>query len=374
MCSPRIVRSRLRPSHSSKQKDELMNTITKFLAIALIAALPSYASAQYVQVYDLAAASDGTGQTIDSIISDGTTTYNLIRATSPTAGDGFITKVTDAGGGSQATSILMTSAQYGSVAGATANLGGFYGVDLVGDDITFVNFFDNAVYQVDKVSGTPTQVTDATLIGAFTGVAPNLISANTANPAGGAVLYDSITDTILAVDSAGALSTFVSNADLMTTQGNDTIGSGMAMIGSEVYWGDSTSDGLYKSSGGVGSPVLTQAQIIAVTGETGAGFGDIFAAPDSLIYYYDSTADSILSFDPANAASTLSVVLSESQLNAGPANTDSVGNLSWFKGGIAWAQTAGSGGRIPGYYAIPEPSSMLLLGLGMVTLVSRKRS
>ena len=334
--------------------------------------LSATSSQAYDQVYDLSVASNGTGQIIDSIISDGgTTAYNLIRATGTTAADGFISKVVDAGG-ANTVSIQTSSAQFAAVAGTT-NLGGFYGVDIVGTDITFVDFFNSAVYAADLGTGAVTELTNSAAVSAFTGnPLVGLTSANTANPAGGVVMYESREDVILAVDAVGTISSFMTSADLTATQGNTTIGSGMAMLGGDLYWGDSTSDAMYKSAGGVGSLVLSQANIIAITGESAANFGDIFAGPDGMIYFYESQADAIMAFDPNTPASTLAIVIDATALAAGPAAATLVNNLSWFDGNIAWSQVSSASGRVPGYYSIPEPASLALMGLGVLALARRR--
>ena len=70
--------------------------------------------------------------------------------------------------------------------------------------------------------------------------------------------------------------------------------------------------------------------------------------------------------DPINS---LSVVLTEDDLINGPAGSDSVGQLTWYDGEIAWTNLR------QGFNAVPEPSSSLILGMaGLIGLGFRRRA
>ena len=166
----------------------------------------------------------------------------------------------------------------------------------------------------------------------------------------------------------------ITDLQLTAATGNDKVSGGIGhdALGN-MYWGNSTSDDIWMMPFG-GNPdtdiasVLTTTNITDVTGATAAGFGDIFPAPDGLVYFYESTSDGIMSFDPANPAGTLGYVLTEAELLDGPMAYDNVFTLGWYDDTLSFHA---NGER--GLYMLPEPGTMLLLSLGGLAVLRRRR-
>ncbi|MCD8483695.1 MAG: PEP-CTERM sorting domain-containing protein [Verrucomicrobia bacterium] len=119
-------------------------------------------------------------------------------------------------------------------------------------------------------------------------------------------------------------------------------------------------------------PVTLNSSILLTTTELGSvTFQSFFAAPDGLVYF-NTTNREIWSFDPANAVSTLTLVIDRDTIEAGPAGSASTINaLGWYDGNIAWAP---GGNNPPGIYAIPEPSTYgLIAALAVLGFVAWRR-
>jgi hypothetical protein len=91
------------------------------------------------------------------------------------------------------------------------------------------------------------------------------------------------------------------------------------------------------------------------------------------VYFVETVSSSILRFSPASPASSLVTFLSSAELLAGPAVSSNVGQLSWWNGTLAWTQSGTASGAVPGFYAIPEPTSAVAALLAIVGMAARRR-
>ena len=151
---------------------------------------------------------------------------------------------------------------------------------------------------------------------------------------------DDVSDSIIMATPAGALSTFVSEAQItaVTGSGSADIDNGM-VIGpdGDLYFADEQSDFVLKATipGGVVSVVLTMAQIQAATGNTHADLeGGIAFDCSGNLYITDNEdedipQDSILILTPEG---DLSVFVTEEEINAatGLSDTDLDSGMTFF--------------------------------------------
>jgi len=313
------------------------------------------ASGAYIEVFSEAELN--ASAFLDTVVTSGGTAYAVTREFNPTAIAGQVTSF-DGSTFSQ----VMSVAQW-QAAGPTGNPGAANGAVVnttgSGQQLRFVNTFTNSLWQVALDTGAVTEVVPASTVDAAVGGSANLTASSLVTANGSAFAYDGFSDSVIRFSSAGTVSTAISSAQLTTLTGSDSLSnSGFEVIGSELYFGSNTGDSLYKWDfiGGVGSVVLDTAQLEALSDDIdgSAGVDDIFLAPDGLVYFYEDDADYIYSFSPADPVGTLEVVLTEAQLNAGPAGSDLVGQFAWWNGNIAWTRVG------QGFYAIPEPGTAVL--------------
>lgn len=297
---------------------------------------------------------------------DGTTSYHQLGVSEGSR----IVKVTDIDGAQNATE-LVSQAAWNAATGETTMLG-MYGFGMSGDSLQFSETITDGVWRVDKATGAlSAYVTEADII-AVTGLTSASLKTSTkTTPTGEQVFYESKADDIMITLGEHSVATLISSADLTTLQGNDNVSGGMGYDATgALYWGNSTNDAIYmRADDGTLGMALSQADIIAVTGKTAAGFRDIEMGGDGLMYFYETSSDSILRFDAADPAASLAIYLSEADLMGGPAGDDSVYEFGWYNGGLAFNINGDHG-----LYVVPAPSGVALLGLaGLATLRRRRR-
>lgn len=347
----------------------------KMIAMTVLTALAAspLLAADYTQVltWEQVKGTGGSRAHYGTVI-DGDTAYNFLSLAD--AGDeGRITKLTNVSSGTPVYQELVSTMDWFIATGGTSGMTGFYGYGLSGDYLQFSETFTDSVWRVHKDTGAITQYASTADILAATGqTSASCLSPHTVGPDGEHYFYEGTSDSILRTNGANNVEVYISDVQLTGVAGNDNVSGGFTFdAGGNLIWGTSTSDGIYSWDGSAGVTLLSQADIIAVTGGTSAGFGDIFGAPDGLVYFFESSSDGLMSFDPANPTGTLAYVLTEADLLAGPGLSDSVGQLDWYNGNIGWAHVSSS--ALKGFYAVPEPMTLSLLGLGALAAVRRRR-
>ena len=310
-------------------------------------------AADYIEVFSQADSDQGLipSAFLDQVVTDGNQTAYAINRDTTGNDSGLITKLVDGA----FDSVVMSNSDWAGT-GSSFDIAAFGGAELVGSDIGFISFFDNAYYKAPLAGGTPSVFVDALTFGVAAGGVVNLSSMNQVLADGSAYVYDGATDQVLYVDALGNVSVEMTSTDISTLTGTSLLlGTGFGVLGTDLYFGSNSSDSLYKwdTVNNVGSVVLNTAQLEALSDDIdgSAGIDDIFFAPDGLGYFYEDDADYLYSFDPADPVTTLSVVLTEAQLTAGPAGSDQVQTLQWYKGRLAWTDQ-----RDGFYVLIPSPA------------------
>ncbi len=356
----------------------IRSTICSLLAGALCAMLPAATHAGlYYEVFSQAEVAGSTvSPFLDTVAVKNGVAYAVVRDTGRDMSGAQI-----AGGsvvaydGSTFTEIMDTADW--TAAGATNDIAGFFGAAVVdrglGDQVRFVNFFDNSVWEVDTTTGTPVRVVSEATIDGLTIGSVNLTASSSMLSDGTAIVYDGTSDSVYQITPGGFVFNQISDTELAALMGGTTatyVGSGFTLVGSDLYFGSNFGDSLYKWNviTDTGSVVFDTAALEALSDDIDgiAGIDDVFFAPDGLIYFYEDDADYIYSFDPADPAGTLAVVLTEDQLNAGP-GSDAVAQLSWWNGNLAWTD------QRDGFYAVPEPTTAMLGVLAALGVIARRR-
>ncbi len=348
-------------------------TARRLAAAAVVAAAAPLAhAAGYVEVFSASEINGGNADltTVTFAISDGSTVFSHAAKTS-TPRDFAIVK--NNGG----TTTLATLASWTADVGAPSNDRLFTGLGsaVVGNNLQIIDGETDQIYRVDTSTGmVNTYITNAD-IAAHTGLG----SANISNALGGGVnlagepvFYDTESDSLLVGSGPGAVTTLLSNSQLVAAQdGDDDVDSGVTFDpAGNLYWGNNNTDTIYKYDGMDISPIVQPDDLSPFVGSITFS-SDMFVAPDGLLYFRAGTGGdtALFSFDPAavDPASTVSVVLSNEDLNDGPAGSAFISNLSWHEGNIGFNVFSG------GFYAVPEPGSLALLGLGGLLVARRRR-
>lgn len=326
--------------------------------------LPIAASGQYLELFTEAEANGALGGDafaipfFDTSATSGGTVYSLFRGL-PSDGTGIVAYETT----TSQFSVVATPGQIAAASGG-GGVGVKYGFTVIdgGSTLRYLDFFGNAIYDTEIATGTTTQVSSTT----------DSITANTLfRGDGSGFAYDSGNDRILSISSTGTFTELLDSTDLTVLTGDDRISGSLGLSGDTLYIGSSQTDDLFfwDLSLGSGGTVFSSVSIDAVSDDPdgSVGFGDIFAAPDGLVYFYESDSDAVFSFDPGDPDGSLAVVLDEAALNGGP-GSDRVSEFFWLDGELGWADDA------DGAYVVPEPRlTAVALGLAGLLLVLRRR-
>lgn len=329
-------------------------------AAALLTVAP--ASAQVLTVFLEDDAAGGIASPfLNTVASDGTTAYAVSNGQGSAVGNAVVLF------SSGIFAPIMSDTEW-NASPATSEIFASEGAGVVGNSLRFVHFLENAVYEVDLTSGAATEVVSTGTFGAALPGSVNLVGQFEVTSDGTIYGINSPTDTLYAVSAGNAVS--VEIADLVATIGGDAI-RGVGVLGSTVLLGDNDTDTLWAwdTATDTASPVLTAADIDPLTSDVDGvvGFGDVFAAPNGLVYFYESDGDDLLAYDPADPVGTLRTVISTAEFAAGP-SSDTINQLSWFEGNIAFTD-----GSIGYFTYIPEPTSAMLGLLAVAGLAARRR-
>jgi hypothetical protein len=266
-------------------------------------------------------------------------------------------------------STVMTQAQWDAT-GSTNEITGGNGASLVGNTLKTLNFFDNALYETDVTTGVTTLAVSDLQFNALVGADANFSGFYADAPTGRIFAIETVTDQVVEIAPDNSLSIAIDSADFASLAGGTSV-TGIGVMGDKILIGSNSNDSLvaYDSLTDTFATVLTTAEIESVTDDIDgrAGFfGNIFFAPDGLVYFYESDSDYLLSYDPFDPAGTLAAVVTEQEFIDGP-SSDTINQLVWYEGQIAFTDQS------TGFYTIPEPASLTLVAAGVAVCSLRRR-
>ncbi|MEM8781276.1 MAG: PEP-CTERM sorting domain-containing protein [Planctomycetota bacterium] len=350
--------------------------------------LGTAASAQYIQLTDGDDIFADSGNTfIAGFVGDGSDAFAVISGNDVPA----IQKIEDAGGANTVTT-TVDSTQLIGLTGNDAYAPAFF--DLSGDTILSGEITTDQIYGFSTVgiNGVSIEGSEPSLDAFIGGTGPGVFFGAVDAITGETFFYETDTDSIIANTSVNTFETVVTDTELAALSGDDII-SGLAASDGVLFFGNASGssplvEGIYAfdTNTGTGEVLVTADQADAILGgtnginPTNTGF---FAAPNGDIFFFDSGFDAILSFDPDDPLGTLGFVLTQAEILAGPANSGlgtssspviGITDLGWVDGELAFLIGSDSSvtGAIAGIYAIPEPASAALLGLGGLAMLRRR--
>lgn len=344
-----------------------LKRLAAIMAAGLVGASPALGAA-YVELVPWSTIQNGESSSFHyGAVVEGQTSFHQLSLNNSPA----ITRV-DNLNGSQSATTLVTPAQWGAATGGNTSLTSFYGFSISGDYLQFADVSSDEVWRVHKSTGAITQYASQANIKAETGeTSVQVLSPFDTNPLNGEMaFYDGASDSILITSGANTVNTLVSSSQLISLTTTATVSGGMGYdAAGTLYWANRDVDSIYKrADDGTLGTVLTQSEIVAVTGEASADFGDILPAADGLVYFYETRSDSILSFDPSNPAGSLSFFITEQELIDGPMGSDNVVSLAWYDGNLGWHTFGASS-----FFVVPEPTSLALLAIASLFVHRRRR-
>jgi len=280
--------------------------------------------------------------------------------------------------GGQVVTRLMHPANWLAASGENA-MTTWYGFEATSNYLQFADTYSDGIWRVDKNTGdlscyvsksSVTNTIDST--NGYRFLATYVTSPNT----GETIFYNPDSFYLMTTAGSNVVKTFISNAQLSNAFGNTRCAGGMTFDPNDnLYWGQYESNryriyaGIHKrDTNGVLSVLLTKAQMDAVAGANYPAIGDIFYAPDGqlYIYKYKTFHGCIITCDPAatNPAATLRMFMSETDLTNSAAQSWQVGEMGWYKGGLAWHHFFMGEPRRTGIFAVVPTNEPVLVVSG----------
>ncbi len=298
-------------------------------------------------------------------VADGSTVYAEIRSSDPTTA--WYVKVENAGTESESASVIY---HFSGLVNSGSSM------TVVGDDLFLANPTLDEIWKINKngadLGGTHDVILDKAQLLAQTGGDAILSSTCGVDNTGQMVFFEMDIDQIWRTTGVGTAEIVLTNAEIVAGTGRGSPSGQLAFdVSGNMYFGESVTDGVYKYDGTNITQLFSVSDITSLTGETSfTPGGNIYNPADGLIYFRDAKSHDILSYDPADPANTLEVMITKEALAAGPLGTSFVIYFSLFDGQLA-ASALNSGNL--GFCTIPEPITMVLMGLGGLVVARRRR-
>ena len=254
-----------------------------------------------------------------------------------------------------------------------------------GGDLVLIESSTDSIITINQTTGAAASLLDEATIDALPGVSgsANINFGDIDPTTGNAVFYESDTDSVYEVTGVNAVSLIVTDTQLAAVTGDDSpVGLGIDSSG-VLYFGQGTGSvgenvSFLDLSDNSSGTLFTEADVLALqTFGTDIGVSSLaftVLADDTLVFANTGAPDNFVSLDTTNPVGP-ELVITEAALLAGPANFDGAIAFTSFDGKIAWVQLSngGSANAVAGIYAIPEPTSALLLGLAGLGLAAFRR-
>ena len=340
----------------------------KIVFVLTLAIATACNAASYIQKYTFAElAGDVSAASLFATIYDGENLYCQLFGN---GNDNKYSGITKVGPDGEVTTLVGSAdwiSQTGSIKMST-----FYYFSECGDSLYFAENSTKQAYRVNKNTGEISVIASTSSIFDMV-MYDGLTSITLASPGdvsnGDFYFYESRSDNVL-VAGAGGLRIGVSNAQLVDLAGNSAISGGMTSDGAgNLFWYSSDSGSIYKwdTANSTGQELLSSDDFIQLKGDGRLSAGDIYFAPDGKMYFFDRNSG-IMTFDPDDASSTLSLLMTTDELIAGPAASKNIYGFTWYEGNLAFSEMN------EGFFVVPEPGILSLLGMGALTMYRRRRS
>ena len=347
-----------------------------FISLMLLLTTATLHAVSYVEVYDYSIIiGDNPVDFKNGVISnpdsraaatDGQYIYHILT----NGGKPVLTRVDPV---TKLTDTIVNTEQWQEATGSTS-MSAMYNLSVQDDSLLFSETSTSNVWSVNKNTGDIRSIANYAQIASQTpGTADSrrtlLSPADGYN--GSYYFYEKYSQSILTTNGEN-VSMYLPDTKLMEIAATTTVSGGITFgCDGKMMWGSNDTDSIYSWDGTTetGQMLLSASEIMSVTGVTsGVTFGDMFYAPDGNVYFFDARSGSIMSFDCLDVLNTLEVVLSKQELLDGPLSGSQIFSLTWYNDNLAFSSY-----NQTGFYSVPEPLTMSLLGLGGIALIQRKK-